>query len=455
MYFYDSFVKYSLQNRINYYLFTWQSHDKLRSTFRAHAQMMKKAVRFAGLSLILSAALGFTAPAEGVYTPGTYTATASGMGELSVSVTVDDSSIVDIVIDGANETPEIGGAALETLAEQVKESQGAGIEGVSGASITSDAVRVAVEKALAEASGSSSSEKAAVADGTYQAKAPSFGVMKEMELAVTFENNEITGIETICAGSATQADEDEYSPQYATVEEYLYPRIIEAQSLAVDSISGATVSSNAAKSIISKIIDENGGKASEWYADIPKSEEVVELDGYDVIVVGLGTSGVASYLSAALEGATVFGMETAAKIGGNGTNTAGPLGVNPARQVELNGGELFVDPDELFEAWMEYTDNDAKEEIVKLFIEESGETFGWLEENWDFHFLDNMFAFYDVHGWPLWTMYTDTTGTSKDLAYLNSMEKAKGLNEKNDYMTELTATSRRRRNRNRRGSRIL
>ena len=389
---------------------------------------MKKAVRFAGLSLILSAALGFTAPAEGVYTPGTYTATASGMGELSVSVTVDDSSIVDIAIDGANETPEIGGAALETLAEQVKESQGAGIEGVSGASITSDAVRVAVEKALAEASGSSSSEKAAVADGTYQAKAPSFGVMKEMELAVTFENNEITGIETICAGSATQADEDEYSPQYATVEEYLYPRIIEAQSLAVDSISGATVSSNAAKSIISKIIDENGGKASEWYADIPKSEEVVELDGYDVIVVGLGTSGVASYLSAALEGATVFGMETAAKIGGNGTNTAGPLGVNPARQVELNGGELFVDPDELFEAWMEYTDNDAKEEIVKLFIEESGETFGWLEENWDFHFLDNMFAFYDVHGWPLWTMYTDTTGTSKDLAYLNSMEKTKGLN---------------------------
>ena len=37
VYFYDSFVKYSLQNRINYYLFTWQSHDKLRSTFRAHA----------------------------------------------------------------------------------------------------------------------------------------------------------------------------------------------------------------------------------------------------------------------------------------------------------------------------------------------------------------------------------------------------------------------------------
>lgn len=85
-------------------------------------------------------------------------------------------------------------------------------------------------------------------------------------------------------------------------------------------------------------------------------------------------------------------------------------------------------------------DGDAKEEIVKLFIEESGETFGWLEENWDFQFLDNMFAFYDVHGWPLWTMYNDKTMTSKDLAYANSMEMAKAMNEKNDYMTELTAT---------------
>ena len=51
-----------------------------------------------------------------------------------------------------------------------------------------------------------------------------------------------------------------------------------------------------------------------------------------------------------------------------------------------------------------------------------------------------MMAFYDSHGWKLWTMYYDSTMTSKDLAYTNSMEKAKAMNEKNDYMTELTAT---------------
>lgn len=405
---------------------------------------MKKSVALCyGIGLVLTAALAGTAFAEGTYTPGTYTAEATGMGTVKVEVTVTEDAIEDIVIDGSEETPGIGGAALETLTGQVLESQGAEIDGVSGATITSEAVRTAVKKALAEAAGGegAAEEKAVVADGTYQAKSPSFGVMKEMELAVTFENNAITKIETICAGSATQADEDEYSPQYATVEENLFPRIIESQSLAVDAIGGATVSSNAAKAIIAKVIDENGGDASQWYTEIEKSTDTVVLEDYDVIIVGLGTSGVASYLSAAENGATVFGIETAAKIGGNGTNTAGPLGVNPARQVELNGGNNFVDPDELLEAWMEYTDGDAKEEIVKLFIEESGKTFGWLEENWDFQFLDNMFAFYDPHGWPLWTMYNDKTFTSKDLAYANSMETAKAMNEKNDFMTELTATS--------------
>ena len=404
--------------------------------------MKKTAAILSCLGLILATALAGAVSAQETYTPGTYTGEATGMGTLKAEVTVGETGIESVVIDGPEETPTIGGAALEELTTQVMDSQGAEIDGVAGATITSEAVRVAVGKALAEAAGGTDegTEKAAVADGTYQAKTPSFGVMKEMELAVTFEDNAITKIETVCAGSATQADEDEYSPQYATVEENFFPRVIESQSLSVDAISGATVSSNAARAIIAKVIDENGGNSAEWYTDIEKSSDTVVLEDYDVAIVGLGSSGVAAYLSAAENGATVFGIETAAKIGGNGTNTAGPLAVNPARQVEANAGEDFVDPDELLEAWMEYTDGDAKEEIVKLFIDESGATLGWLEDNWDFLFMDNMFAFYDPHGWKLWTMYSDKTFTSKDIAYVNSMEAAKALNEKNDYMTELTAT---------------
>ena len=395
---------------------------------------MKKALAML-LALVMLLSLAGTAAFADGYTPGTYTGEAEGMhSTVTVTLTVDENGITGVQLDTSGETETIGAAHDEEFIAQIME-QGANIDGVTGASVTSGAIRLAVEKALNAASGvEAGGDKTPVPDGTYTAKTPSFGIMKEMELAVTFENNAITKIETLCAGSATQADEDEYSPIYATVENFLFPRILESQSLAVDSISGATVSSNAAKTIIAKIIDENGGKSSEWYTDIAKSDAVVELEGYDVIVVGLGASGMASYISAAENGATVFGMETAAKVGGNGTNTAGPLGVNPPHQVENNNGEPFVDPDELFDAWMEYTDGDAKEEIVRLFIAESGETFAWLMDNWDFQFLPNMFAFYDFHGWPLWTMYMD-----KDTAYNNALVKAKAMNEKNDYVTELTA----------------
>ena len=382
--------------------------------------------------------------AAGKYTAGTYTGEGEGFGgTVTVTLTVDENAITAVEINAESETPAVGGAAAEELKEQVLAAGSAEIDGVSGATLTSNAVKAAVTDALNQAMGieATTGDKKAVADGTYTAKTPGFGVMKEMELSVTFAGNKITDITTVCAGSATQADEDEYSPIYETVEKYLFPRIIESQSIAVDSITGATVSSNAAKTIIAKVIDENGGDSSEWREKPVKSTEEVVLNDYDVVVVGLGTSGVATYLSAAENGATVFGMDSAAKIGGNGTNTAGPMGVNPARQVENNGGNNFVDPDELFNAWMEYTENDAKPELVKLFINESGETFGWLEDNYDFQFLDGMFAFYDVHGWPLWTMYGGKNGGSKDVAYLNSMEKATAMNEKNKYMTELTAKS--------------
>lgn len=274
------------------------------------------------------------------------------------------------------------------------------------------------------------SESLKVIDGTYVGKSESYSVEKEMELKVTFKDNKIVSIETLNSGSTENV--------YKTVEEKLFPRIIESQSLAVDNITGATVSSMAAKAIIKKIINSNGGDESQWNKEIVKSQEVVKKEGYDVIVVGLGASGIASYISAAYEGATVFGIEKAAKLGGNGAMTAGAMAVNPKRQVELNGGD-FVNPEDVIKDWIEYTEGDAKEEMIRQFVNESGETLEWLENNFDFKFGDKMFTFFNPNPWPLWTIYTDKEGIDKDSAYINSMEQAKKLNEKNEYMLELDA----------------
>ena len=377
---------------------------------------------------------------DGIYTPGTYEAEAYGMGLIKVSVEVAADKIKAIDAAVSNETASIGGAAKDEIIKQIIDKQATDIDGVAGATITTSAICKAVDSALAKAKGEEVLEKAPVADGTYTAKSPSFGVMNEMELAVTFKDNAIVSIETICAGSATQYDEDEYSSIYETVEKLMFPRIIESQSLAVDAITGATVSSMAAKNIIAKVIDENGGDSSQWYTEVEKSDEVVKLEGYDVIVVGLGASGMASYLSAAENGATVFGLDSAGKVGGNGTNTSGPLAVNPPSLVAMKG-EKYVDEAELLDAWMEYTDNDAKESIVKLIIAESGKTLDWLIGNWDFSLIvPDMFPFYDYHGWNLWTFYMGKDGGTMDDGYVSSLNKAKAMNEKNDYMTELKAT---------------
>lgn len=106
-----------------------------------------------GLAVVLAACgNGQTAtPAPGIYTPGTYTATAQGMGTVTVKVTVDANSITDVELDVSNETADIGQAAADTLKQQVMDAQSAEIDGVAGATMTSTAVKTAVADCLSQA----------------------------------------------------------------------------------------------------------------------------------------------------------------------------------------------------------------------------------------------------------------------------------------------------------------
>ncbi|MDO4632519.1 MAG: FAD-dependent oxidoreductase [Eubacteriales bacterium] len=91
---------------------------------------------------------------EGVFTPGTYTASATGMmSEVTVSITVDESSILSATVNADGETAEIGKAAADTLAEQILAVQSQEIDGVTGATRTTEAVRKACESCIAQAKG--------------------------------------------------------------------------------------------------------------------------------------------------------------------------------------------------------------------------------------------------------------------------------------------------------------
>jgi len=106
-------------------------------------------------AVALTSVTGITAFADdsGIYTPGTYSATADGMGTVVVTATFDANSIVSVDLDVSGETPSIGQAAKDALIEQIIATQGADIDGVSGASITSTAVRTALKNCIAQAKG--------------------------------------------------------------------------------------------------------------------------------------------------------------------------------------------------------------------------------------------------------------------------------------------------------------
>ena len=90
---------------------------------------------------------------EAIYTPGTYTGTATGIGEVKVIMTFSETAITDVVIDASNETESIGGVAAPTLKDALMAAQSTEIDNISGATITTNAVKKAAASCIEQAMG--------------------------------------------------------------------------------------------------------------------------------------------------------------------------------------------------------------------------------------------------------------------------------------------------------------
>ena len=118
-----------------------------------------------------------------------------------------------------------------------------------------------------------------------------------MEVAVTVSEDKIENIEVLDNG-------DTY-PFLEAAKEKLIPRILENQSVTVDSITGCTGSSTgikqATEKAVAQALAEGGSEAAaikNFYKTPAKSTEQETID-VDVLVVGLGGSGTAAAMSAA------------------------------------------------------------------------------------------------------------------------------------------------------------
>jgi len=272
---------------------------------------MKKLVSL--MLALMMLVVPFAAGSAETFTPGTYEGTAQGFGgDVTVSVTVDGSAVTAVSITGEKETPTLGGAAIEGyLTSLVGVSDADSVDTTAGATVTSTAVKEALGKALAAAKGEAVENTAALAftAGTYTASAN--GYNGPVTLDVTFSDSAVTGINLNASTETDQVGTPAFS--------FLFPDIVEANGTGVDSVSGATFTSNAIKAAVNAAAEMAG--CTNLDAFKANKIEVVPGDPiegtYDVVVVGAGGAGIAAAAQAAQDGNTVLVIEKNAAPGGN------------------------------------------------------------------------------------------------------------------------------------------
>lgn len=166
---------------------------------------------------------------------GTYTA--SEQGCLSeVAVTVTGGKVTNVAIDASGETPELGGAAAETLADELtKAGSTAGVDAVSGATLTSNAVFTAMDSCLAQA-GTGSAGAEDLTDGTYTSSAK--GCLSDVKVTVTVSGGKVSEVAIDASGETPELG--------GAAAETLADALTKAGSTnGVDAVSGATLTSEA------------------------------------------------------------------------------------------------------------------------------------------------------------------------------------------------------------------
>ena len=169
----------------------------------------------------------------------TLTGTAEGFGgEVIVTVIVNGDDIISVEVTADGETQGIGTMAIDELPALIAEADSAEVEGVSGATYTSDGIKAAVRNALSSKQGS---EEEVTLTGT----AEGFG--GDVTVNVVVKGDDIISVEAI------GEDETEGIGSVALVE--LPALIAEADSTDIDGVSGATYTSDGIKAAVRNALE--------------------------------------------------------------------------------------------------------------------------------------------------------------------------------------------------------
>ena len=264
------------------------------------------------------------------YTPGTYTAAIAGQnGPVKVEVTTSADKILSVKIVGQKETEGIGSKAVAALPAEIVKAQSADVQGIAGASVSSAAIKKAVQECLNQAQGKKAAPLA-LKNGTFEGKA--YGNNGWLTVEVTIKDNKITDIKT------PGQRETKYLGDTAIRE--IGKDVLQYQTLNVDNIAGATVTSTALKTAIAQAIEKAGGDIAAFQKPVP--EKIKKVAGItkgsaDLIIVGAGGAGLSAAVTAKdLDVKNVLVLEKMPVIGGNTLRCASAFNAaDPDRQKAL------------------------------------------------------------------------------------------------------------------------
>ena len=110
---------------------------------------MKKTISLALILVLIATALVGCGGTK--YTDGTWVGEGQGMAPLKVEVVVTEGKITDVKVIEHAETEGISEPALEQIPALIVEKNSTDVDSISGVTVTSDAIKEAVNKALENA----------------------------------------------------------------------------------------------------------------------------------------------------------------------------------------------------------------------------------------------------------------------------------------------------------------
>ena len=221
------------------------------------------------------------------------------------------------------------------------------------------------------------SKEAAVGETTGEGTAA--GHNGDLKAVVTFDGDKISKIDL------THEETEGLGDKAA---DKLVEEIVANNSINVDTVSGATVTSTAVIEAVKTAIEASGRDVKNFETEgEEKKGETVEKDT-DVVVIGGGGAGFAAAVSAKEAGANVILVEKLASVGGNTLISGGEYAA-PANDIQKEEG--IEDSKELFAKDVEEAGGNP--ELIKVLADKATEDAYWLRDDIGVEWLDSLMFF--------------------------------------------------------------